>query len=521
MDTNKKVNDNKGGFVNSFLNMIEVVGNKLPHPATIFLILCIIVAFVSFLAAYFEVSVSYYDARKKQEITVMAVSLFDGNGIRYVFENMTKHFINFAPLGYVLIIMLGIGIAEEVGLISAVLKKVVLAAPKRMVTAVVVFMGISSSLAADAGYVVLIPLGAIVFLSFNRHPVAGLMAAFAGVSAGFSANLLIGSIDPLLAGITNEAIKLAGGGNYNQILPTANYYFMAASVFVLTIVGTFVTEKIVEPRLGKYSGEHKESMVLDESERKGLRVAGWVCLLYVVVIAFLVVPENGILRTPIVKDGVVVGGDISKFLHNGLITALMVFFFLPSVAFGFASKRIKNDKDVVEKMNKSMSSMGAFLVISFTASQFIALFNYTNLGTILAVEGAEFLKNIGLNGLPLVLLFILVSAFINLFVGSASAKWAIMAPVFVPMLMMVGISPEFTQLAYRIGDSSTNVITPLMTYFALIIVFVQKYDKKAGIGTIISGMLPYSVAFLIIWSILLVLWYFAGLPIGPNATMFL
>lgn len=502
----------KKGIFNGFLNFVERVGNKLPHPATIFVILSVAVIIVSEFAARAGLSATYYDAKEKTDVSVQAISLLNGAGLRYMFDSATKNFTGFAPLGTVLVAMLGVGVAEETGLIGSTLKKVVLSTPKKFITAVVVFMGIMSNVASDAGYVVLIPLGAIVFLSFNRHPLAGLTAAFAGVSAGFSANLLVGTIDPMLAGITNEAIKI--GGSDLIIAPTANYYFMFVSTFLLTIVGTLVTEKIVEPRLGTYTGPYKvDTMQITPEERKGLRMAGIALLLFVVVFAFLTVPQNGLLRTAVeTEKGIKM--DLNPFIHNGLVPTIALFFLIPGVVYGIVTKNIKNDKDIIKGMSKSMASMGGYLVLAFMAAQFVNYFNYTKLGILLALGGANLLKSIGFQGLPLIVSFVLVSAFINLFIGSASAKWAIMAPIFVPMLMLLGISPDFTQLAYRIGDSTTNIISPLMTYFAVIVTFAQRYDEDTGIGTLISSMLPYSISFLVSWTLLMIIWHYLGLPIG-------
>lgn len=499
----------KPSLFNRFLNLVERGGNKLPHPVTIFLILSVLVILISAIAAGSGLSVSYYDAKSKSDATVTAVSLLNADGIRYMFTSATKNFTGFAPLGTVLVAMLGVGVAEGTGLIGAALKKIVLGTPKKLITAVVVLMGIMSNVASDAGYVVLVPLGAIVFLSFNRHPLAGLAAAFAGVSAGFSANLLLGTLDPLLQGITNEAIKV--GGYDFEILPTANYYFMFVSTFLLTILGTWVTEKIVEPRLGEYKGKHiVESMEVTREEKKGLKAAGLSIIVFAAVMLFMTVPSNGLLR---------VEGDLNPFIGSGLVPTIMLFFLIPGIAFGLASGSIKSDKDVVHSMGKAMASMGGYLVLAFVAAQFVAYFSYTNLGIILAVSGANFLQSIGFTGLPLVLGFIVVAAFINLFIGSASAKWAIMAPIFVPMMIRLGITPEFTQLAYRIGDSTTNIISPLMSYFAVIITFAEKYDEESGIGTLISMMLPYTLIFLAGWVVMMVIWYLTGLPIGPDAFM--
>lgn len=498
----------KQGQLGKMLNRIEKIGNKLPHPVTLFFLLMIVVVFVSELASRFDLIIEIYDAKHKTNKTIEAISLMNAEGLRYMINNATKNFTGFYPLGTVLVAMLGVGVAEGTGLINAALKKLILSTPKKLLTSVVVFSGVMSNVAADAGFIVLIPLGAIVFILNKRHPLAGIAAAFAGVSGGFSANLLISSLDPLLTGITNEALNASG--IEASILPTANYFFMATSAFMITILGTWVTERVVEPRLGEYTGNYIEehSMEIHEKEKRGLIAAGISIVLFAIVMAILIMPENAILK---------VNGSLSAFMWNGLVPMIMIFFFIPGLTFGIFSGSIKSDKDVVRFMEKSMSQMGGYLVLSFFAAQFIKYFAYTNLGIIIAVSGADFLKGIGFTGLPLVLGFILVSGLINLFIGSASAKWGIMAPVFVPMMYQLGITPEFTQLAYRIGDSSTNIITPLMSYFAVIVVFAQKYDKDTGIGTLISTMIPYSFVFLTGWVILLIVWYLLGLPIGPGA----
>ncbi|WFD09450.1 AbgT family transporter [Tepidibacter hydrothermalis] len=505
----------KNGLFFKFLDMIENVGNRLPHPVTIFLLFSVAIMVVSHIAATagLEIDFTMIDRSTKEvkDVTVKAVSLLNADGIRYMFSTAVKNFTGFAPLGTVLVAMLGVGVAEGSGLISALLRKLVLSTPKKLITMVVVFAGIMSNVASDAGYVVLVPLGAMVFLSFGRHPLAGLAAAFAGVSGGFSANLLVGTIDPLLGGISTEAARFISDGY--TVAPTANWYFMIVSTFLITGIGTFVTEKIVEPRLGEYKGnETFELNELTSNEKRGLTVAGITLLVFVGIILALVLPADAILRNP--ETGGIMKG--SAFMA-GLVPIITLFFLVPGIAYGMASKTITSDKDIVNFMSKAMSTMGGYLVLSFVAAQFVAYFKYTNLGTILAVKGADFLKATEMTGLPMIMGFILVSAFINLFIGSASAKWAIMAPVFIPMLMRIGYSPEFTQIAYRIGDSTTNIISPLMSYFAVIVAFAQKYDKKIGIGTLISTMVPYSISFLLGWTILLIIWFVIGAPIGPEA----
>lgn len=503
----------KRGFVMRALDGIERVGNKLPHPVTLFAIFALLVIVAS--GIFSSLGVQVDDPLNEGEV-LQVKNLFSSEGIAYIFESAVTNFTSFAPLGTVLVTMIGIGIAERSGLISAALRGMVTSVPKQLMTAALVFGGIMSSMAADAGYVVLTPLGAVLFAGLGRHPLAGLAAAFAGVSAGFSANLLLTSLDPLLGSLTQEAAatvnpEYAAGMNYMM-----NYYFMIASVFVLTIVGTFVTDKIVEPRLGEYKGAYKGDVdYLKPEEKKGLWSALFAFIATIAVLALLVVPSWGPLR----GDGSFLE---APFFHT-LVPVILIMFFIPGLVYGMITKSIKNDKDVANQMSDTMATMGAYIVLAFVAGQFVAYFNETNLGLVLAVNGAELIQGIGFDSsnrfmsIILILVFMIVAGFINLFIGSASAKWAIMAPVFVPMMMGLGYSPELTQLAYRLADSTTNVISPLMPYFAIVIAFAQKYDKKVGIGTLISTMIPYSVFFSIVWVIMLIVWILTGLPIGPNA----
>ena len=427
--------------------------------------------------------------------TVNAVSLLNADGVRRMLSQAVINFTSFAPLGTVLVAMLGVGVAEGTGLIQTGLRKLVLSTPKRWITA----------------YVVLVPLGAMVFLSFGRHPIAGLAAAFAGVSGGFSANLMVGPVDSLLAGITEPAAQMIRP-EY-KVLMTSNMYFLFISTFLVTIVGTIVTEKIVEPRLGEYKGKNIEEMdVITAAENKGLKMAGLSLLVIVGLLLGGLIPESGILRNP--ETGSILDG--SAFIA-GIVPIIAILFLIPGIFYGIGAGTVENDKTIVSAMSKAMASMGEYLVLAFVAAQFVQYFTWSNLGTILAVQGANFLKTTGMTGITLIIGFILVTAFINLFIGSASAKWAIMAPIFVPMLMEIGYSPAFTQVAYRIGDSTTNIISPLMSYFAVIIAFAKKYDEDIGIGTLVSTMLPYSLLFLVFWTILLIGWFILGLPLGPGA----
>ena len=511
--------EKKQGWLSRCLNGIERVGNALPHPVTLFAIFALAVVVISAICAAMGVSATgnLVSGGELKETTVTAVSLLTKDGLQYMFTSAVNNFTTYAPLGMVLVAMLGVGVAEKSGMIDTLLKNVVKSTPKALLTPMIVFLGVMSNIASDAGYVILIPLGAMMFHACGRHPIAGLAAAFAGVSGGFSANLLVGTLDPLLAGITQAAVDIIDPSYSVQVM--GNYIFMCASTFLITILGTIITDKIVEPRLGKYEdtleGEHDASLTtVTDVQKKGLRNAGIAAIAFVAIIVAACIPADSFFRN---EAGELLGNTP---LVNSLIVLIALLFFIPAVAYGKTVGTFKNDKDIAGAMSASMADMGSFLALAFVSSQFINYFSYTKLGTIIALSGASFLKSINIGLIPLMVIFVLFSAFMNLFMGSASAKWNILAPVFVPMFMLLGYSPELCQLAYRVGDSCTNIITPLMTYYAVIIIFAQKYDKKAGIGTITATMLPYSVCFLIAWTVMLIIWLSVGLPIGLNTPLF-
>jgi aminobenzoyl-glutamate transport protein len=509
----KKEGKKKSSLVGRFLTVIERIGNALPNPATLFAIFALGLVALSWLFSKLGLEA----VNPRDGAIVEPINLISRHGVHWVLENTISNFTGFAPLGTVLVAMLGIGVAEKSGLIGTALRQMVHAAPRRLLTFVIVFAGVMSNMASDVGYVLLVPMGALIFLSVGRHPIAGLAAAFAGVSGGFSANLLLGTIDPLLAGISQEAARIIDPSY--TVSPACNYYFMVVSTFLIAGVGTWVTEKIVVPRLGDYEGETPaegdELKKLTNEEKRGLWWAFAVSAVLMSLVVVGLVPENGILRQA--ETGSVLH---SPFMH-GIVTFIFVVGLLAGIAYGVGAGTIKSDADVVKGMKESMGSLALFMVLVFFAAQFVAYFKYTNLGMIFAIKGAELLQASGLGPIPLMLSFILLAAVINLCMGSASAKWAFMAPVFIPMFMLLGYSPELVQGVYRIGDSTTNLISPMMSFFALIVAFVQRYDSKAGIGTVIATMLPYSVAFLVVWMVLLVVWLFLGLPLGPGAGLYL
>ncbi len=508
-----------------FLDVVEWLGNLLPHPVTLFALLATAMVFLSGLFGWLGISVT--DPRPGTEgQTIEAVSLLNAEGVRMIFGNLVSNFVNFAPLGVVLVAMLGVGVAEKSGLLSAVVRGIVLNAPKHLVTVAVVFAGVISNTASEMGYVVLVPLAGAIFLALGRHPLAGMAAAFAGVSGGYSANLLLGTIDPLLAGITTEAAQLIDP-DY-EVFATANWYFMIVSTFMITAVGSLVTIFIVEPKLGKYDDSRADPSVLDDSqmspltgkERKGLVMAGLALVSVIALIAILVVPEGGVLRDPgAAADAGFI--ESSGPFFRSIVAWIFVFFLATGFAYGKVVGTMNNDRDVIDGMASAISTLGLYIVLVFFAAQFVAFFGWTNIGLITAVAGADFLKAINLTGPLVFFFFIIMCGIVNLSLGSASAQWAVTAPIFVPMLMFIGYSPEVIQGAYRIGDSTTNIITPMMSYFGLILAWATRYDKNFGIGTLIATMLPYSIFYFIFWVGLFFLWVFGlGLPVGPGSPTF-
>ena len=496
---------------------VERWGQRLPDPLTLFAVMAALVAVASALFAGANAEV----VQRTGDVVEMTVqSLLTMEGIRWMLLNAVDNFINFAPLGPVLTVMIGIGVAERTGFISMGLKVLVTRVPDSLLTATVIFAGVMSSMAADAGYVVLTPLGALLFASVKRHPLAGLAAAYAGVSGGFSANLLITGLDPMLSALTQQAAQSLDPSY--SVNPACNYYFMVASTVLITVLGTFVTTRIVEPMLGEWDpskgdgSQHEGNATPTGEEARAFGIAAGVGAVLAVGIFML-----GLVPGAPLHDTIAEGEPAVNALHSffeSIEILVTIGFIIPGIIYGVLTKAVKSDKDVAKMMSDTMASMGAYVVLAFIAGQFVAYFNWTNLGAITAVKGASVLQAIGLQGGLLMVAFLVVASIMNFLVGSASAKWAFMAPIFVPMLMQMGLSPEATQAAYRVGDSITNIISPLMPYLPIIIVFAQKYDRKAGIGTILASMLPYSIAFLIGWVIMLLVWVYAGIPLGPGAS---
>lgn len=488
------------------LDAVERAGNALPHPATLFVILSTVVVTLSALLHGLGVTVAHPLTGE----TVAVTNLISADGLRRLALNVVPNFIGFAPLGPVLVSLMGLSVAERSGLLGAVVRAIVGATPPRILTMVIVFCGAISHTVGDVGYVLLIPLGAALFHSMGRHPIAGLAAAFYGVSGGFAANILLSPTDVVLAGLTQEAARLLDPTAI--VSPMANYYFLAASTVFITITGTLVTERIVLPRLGAYTGEMKPEPhePLRAEERRAL---GWALLSIALLAALIVwglVPADGVLRDP----------EKPAFVDSLLVRGLVFFLFIgglvPGVVYGALAGTIRRDADVYKGMQENLALLASYMVVVFFIAQFVALFNWSNLGVVLAVHGATTLKAMQLGPVPLLLALILVTAALDLILGSAAAKWAMLGPVLVPMLMLLGSEPALTQAAYRVGDSITNIVTPLASNFPLVLLFVQRYEPKAGIGTVTATMLPYSIANLLVWPLLLVAWMLAGWPLGPG-----
>ncbi len=507
----------------SLFDRIERVGNALPDPMTLFVIGTVLV-----FAASWLVSLTGHESRLVLEgeetarSTAQAWNLASQEGLRWLLDNLVRIFTGFAPLGLVLVAAIGISVAERSGLITAALKMILLVVPPSLLTPATFFAGVMSSMAVDAGYIVLPPLAAAIYRAVGRSPLVGLAAVFAGVASGFNANLLITGIDPLVAGLTQAGAQIL---DPNKVVnPASNYYFMIASTFLVTLVGWVVTVWLVEPRLARKSpeeggpgtpeGVERFQMELSPEEGRGLV---WALVAGLVTMAVLWVSFHypfGFLHDPEGTIGTGPGQRPFATWVSNIVPLLLLIFVIPGLAFGIASGSIRSDKDVVRMMSEYMGLLGNYIVLAFFAAVFIACFDKSELGKMLAIEGGILLRALDLSPAALMVGFILLIAFLNLFIGSMSAKWAMLAPVFVPMLMAAGISPELTQVAYRIGDSVTNSITPLNTYLIIVLAYMQQFAPKSGMGSLIALMLPYSIALLIAWSLMLVLWILLGLPLG-------
>lgn len=510
-EAQKADNGRPKGLLNRFLNAIEVVGNKLPDPAILFLFLL----FLTWIASALLAPVQFADVNPVTGEPVRIQNQLTGEALATFMARLVTTFTGFAPLGVVLVALLGVGVAEKTGFINTGLRLLLGFTPRSLLTPMLILAAIVSHTAADAGYVLVIPLGGVIFYAAGRHPLAGIAAAFAGVSGGFSANFIPSGIDPLLQGFTQSAAQILDP----EVLvnPLCNWLFTSLSSVLIVGVGWYLTDRVIEPRLRgtEIDGDPEEMPTMEEPSRRdrlGFLAGTGSIVLGLVVLFTWAWPASSSLRSP--------EGELTAFtapLMQMMVPLIFVFFLIPGVVHGYVAGTVKTHRDIVDGMSDAMRTMAYYLVMAFFAAQFIAAFSSSNVGLLIALKGANFLRDLGLPAQATVVGIILLSAVVNLFVGSASAKWAVLSVIFVPMLMSLGISPELTQAAYRVGDSVTNIVTPLMPYFPLVVVFCQRYTKKAGIGTVLSLMIPYAVTLLITWTIFLVGYWLLGIPLGLQA----
>ncbi len=506
------------------MKTIERVGNKMVQPITLFGILCIVVVLLSWVGSMLGWSATgemYNKASGAVEMTTVGVfNLLSRDGIVYMLESFVSNAIGYSPLGVMLVMFVGIGMADGSGLIAVSLRKIVKHAPHKLLIPILMLVGVCGNLASSSATLVLVPIAGIIYLNYGKHPLAGMMGMLAAITSGYSANLIVTDTDAVLSAVTQDAARIIDP-NY-VVTPLSNYYFLIGSAFLLAILCTIVTEKVIGPMLGPYdpseAGEDLSKFTLDEvseQESKAFRAAMLTLLAMVVILVALCVPANSIFRNP--ETGSLLTGSL---LMNALIPILSLLFLIPSLVYGFKCGVFKGERDVVNALYASFGKLTSVFAIALTAGQFMKWFAKSNLGTLLAFNGAELLGKLNLNYIVLLVIFIILTALLNVFMNSSTAKWFIFAPVFVPMLMNLGISPELAQLAYRVGDSCTNGVTPLNSFLPVILMFMQRYKKDAGIGTYVATLLPYALSFLAVWTVFFIVWMVAGLPIGPGANLF-
>lgn len=495
---------NHGGF----FGKLESLGNRLPNPAILFLYLIGILAVISAILSVMPFNVPH--PLTNQPIVVQ--NLLSQSGLHWILTSMIKNYIDFPPLGMIMVLTLGIGIAEKVGLLDCAIKSSIHYIPKRYVTAAIVFISMMSHIASDAAVVVVPPIAAMLFYSIGRHPFAGFAASLAAIMSGFTANILIVTTDVLLSGITTQAARIVDP--HSVVTPIDNWYFMCFSVFYLTVLTTLITEKFVEPRLGKFTGTIPEISLKKptDEELKALKSTGYAAAAYIGVLIILLVPEGALLRDP--STGAIIGSPFMK----GIVPLLFLFLLTLGLTFGIRSGTLRSADDAVQKMTEAMRGLSGFFVMTFAIAQFIAAFTWTNIATLLAASGATFLQHIQMTGLAAFICFMLFAQFLGLFTASGSAVWSLLSPVFVPMFMLLGYHPAFIQMAFRAGDGSLNTVMIVNPFLPLFLEEMQKYKKDAGIGTYLSLMLPYAISFLVMWYLLFSLWFLMGLPPGPGVT---
>jgi len=502
----------RASLANRMLATVERVGNKLPDPSILFIALLFIVWLLSWLLSY--VTFDVIDPRSGEPIVI--INQLTGTSLTTFLTGLVTNFVTFGPVGTVLVAMLGIGVAEHSGFITTGIRALLNVTSKHLLTPMVILVGIVSHSAVDAGYVLVIPLGGVIFYAAGRHPLAGIAAAFAGVSGGFSANFVPAALDPLLQGLTQGGAQLLNPGM--EINTLNNYFFTTASAPLIVGLGWWLTDKVVEPRVAhiEIDGDAEdlpEMHDLTDPERRGLRWSLIVMVVGLALLAVSLVPADSPWRDA--------NGNLATFgapIMRSIVALIFFLFLVPGIVFGYVAGTFKSSKDIIAGMTQAMNSMAYYLVIMFFIAQFVYAFGTSNLGTLMALEGAQVLRNWELPAAMTIVGIIFLTGFVNIFIGSASGKWGMLAPIFVPMLMSLGISPDLTQAAYRVGDSSTNIITPLMPYFPLVVVYCQRYVKNTGIGTLAAMMLPYSVWFLASWTVFLLIYYALGIPLGIQSS---
>jgi aminobenzoyl-glutamate transport protein len=537
-------------FLERMLDAIERGGNRMPHPAILFLALCGVVIVLSQVLYWFDVQATYevvkpppvpteetYYGGSSEPVdvgpavpvpsegyrlvteTATVKGLLTGEGIRYLFTSFVSNFRNFAAVAIILVVMIGVGLAEAVGLIASLIRKLVGVSSRGTLTLIIVLLGILSSVASDAGYLVLIPLGAAAFKSVGRNPLAGMAAAFAGVAAGFGVNVLNTPLDGVLTEVTNDSIP--AGSQDLQIDLASNLYFGIGSTIFVAALLTFLTTRVVEKQLGPWDpADHGEGWAMDEetpevsseADSRGLRLAGLAALAVIVAVALLTVFPGAPLRNP--ETGDIIGDSP---VMDSLIVIITLVFFAAGYAYGRGAGTIRGSDDVFETITKSWAGLASLLVLFLLIAQFIAYFNFSNIAEVLAVKLGDVLESMDIGTIWLLIGVIILTIVVNLIIPQAIGKWALLAPIFIPLFIRLDVAPQTVLAAYRVGDSPTNVITPLMAYFPLIVVFAQRYRKDAGIGTVVSMMLPYVVVLSIGWTLFFVAWYLIGIPLGPGA----
>lgn len=502
----------KPTLINRFLNIVEKVGNRLPDPSILFFLMCVGLAILTWVVSLFQISVKHPGTGD----TIAIKSILSKDGLSMILNDAIKNFSEFPALGLVLAVMLGIGVAEKTGYFDKLMIQVVHKAPKNFIVPVIIIIGILGNAAGDAAPIVLPPLAAMIFIKLGYHPIAGLAMAYASALGGFSANVMIGMSDALLYAFTKPATSIVSDSVHVNV--AMNWYFIAASVLVLLPSVYWVTMRFVIPRLGKYD-DSNSAIQADDSNSKLTpqenRAVFWANISFFVLIVLLIIlaiPQHSFLRNAntgsLLNDAPII---------NGVGLIILVLFLVPGLVYGIMVKEFKNSKDLGKMLDDSMSSMGSFIVIVFFAAQLLAFLEWSNLGIIVAVKGASILQ--GQNGVVLILGIILLSALINLLIGSASAKWGILAPIFIPMLIIVGFHPALTQMLYRIGDSISNPITPMMPYLPLLLSYAQKYDNDMKLGSLLSSLMPYTIILSIVWPLFMIVWYLLGWPLGPGGPL--